>query len=84
MLHQADFVTLKLRSAFDGCGLFEPSVAQFVQVVVMTVFLILSYLILSVVILVDTFIIYVANTLIPHVRSQVTRCSTITARLPSS
>ena len=51
---------------------------------VMTVFLILSYLILSVVILVDTFIIYVANTLIPHVHSQVTRRSTITARLPSS
>ena len=51
---------------------------------VMTVFFILSYLILSVVILVDTFIIYVANTLIPHVRSHVTRHSTITARLPSS
>ena len=33
MLHQADFVTLKLRSAFDGCGLFEPSIAQFMQVV---------------------------------------------------
>ena len=50
----------------------------------MTVFFILSYLILSVVILVDTFIIYAVTTLIPHVRSQVTRRSTITVRLPSS
>ena len=51
---------------------------------VMTVFLILSYLILSLWILVDTFIIYVVTTWLPYVRSQVTRRSTITARLSSS
>ena len=44
---------------------------------VMTVFFILSYLILSLWILVDTFIIYVVTTLLPYVCSQVTRRSTL-------
>ena len=55
----------------------DPNLGSLAMPIVMTAFLILSYLILSLWILVDTFIIYVVTTLIPHVRSQVTRRSTL-------